>query len=188
MTVVERAKNILLQPSQEWPVIAAEGTDTKALFLGYAVPLAAISPIAMWLGHSLIGISLGPLGVYRAPFLQGLAFAILSYGLALAGVFVMGVIIDALAPSFGGEKNRVQAMKCAVYAYTPGWVAGVLHLLPALDTLVLIAAVYGFYLLYLGLPVLMKAPPEKTVGYTVVVLICAIALSIVLGVVDRGGL
>jgi uncharacterized membrane protein len=72
-------------------------------------------------------------------------------------------------------------MKCAVYAYTPGWVAGVLHLVPALDMLVLIAALYGFYLLYLGLPVLMKTPPEKAVSYTVVVLICAIVLSIVLG-------
>jgi hypothetical protein len=98
MNLVERVKNILLQPTQEWPVIAAEATDTKALFVGYAVPLAAIGPIAMWIGHSLIGISIGPLGMYRTPFLSGLSFALLSYGLALAGVFVLGLIIEALAP------------------------------------------------------------------------------------------
>jgi Yip1-like protein len=183
MNLVERAKNILLQPNQEWPVIAAEPTDTKSLFIGYAVPLAAIAPIAVWLGHSLIGISMGPLGTYRTPIVAGIGFAVLTYVLALASVFVVGLIIDALAPSFGGEKNSVQAMKCAVYAHTPGWLGGIFHLLPALSILAVVASLYGLYLLYLGLPVLMKAPKDKAVGYAIVVVICAIVLAIVVGVI-----
>ena len=183
MKIVERVKNILLQPRQEWPVISGESADTKSLLLGYAVPLAAIGPIAMWLGHSLIGISVPLFGTVRTPLLAGLAFAVVTYVMGLVAVFVVGLIIDALAPTFGGEKNGTQAMKCAVYAYTPAWVAGILHLIPALGALALIASVYGLYLLYLGLPVLMKAPKEKAVGYTVVVVLCAIVLSIVLGVI-----
>ena len=183
MNLVERAKNILLQPNQEWPVIAAEAADTKSLFIQYAVPLAAIGPIAMWLGHSLVGISVGPLGTYRTPIVGGLAFAVLTYVLSLVSVFVVGLIIDALAPSFGGEKNGTQAMKCAVYAHTPGWLGGIFHLLPALSILAVVASLYGLYLLYLGLPVLMKAPRDKAVGYAVVVVICAIVLAIVVGVI-----
>jgi len=132
MNVVERARNILLQPGQEWPVIAGEATDTKTLFLSYAVILAAIPAIAGWLGHSLIGVSVPFIGTYRTPLVAGLAFAVVAYVLSLVAVFVVGLIVDALAPTFGGEKNATQAMKCAVYAYTPAWVAGVLHLIPAL--------------------------------------------------------
>lgn len=183
MNLVERAKNILLQPGQEWPVIAGEATDTKSLFLSYAVPLAAIPVLAGWLGHSLIGVSVPLFGTYRTPLVAGLGFAIVSYVLALIGVLAVGLIIDALAPTFGGEKNGNRAMKCAVYAYTPAWVAGILHLIPTLGILVVLASLYGLYLLYLGLPVLMKAPQEKAAGYTIVVVICAIVLGIVLAAI-----
>lgn len=183
MSLVERAKNIVLQPNQEWPVIAGEATDTKSLFVGYAVPLAVIPSIAAWLGLSVIGVSAGILGTYRAPIVGGLGLAILSYVLGLVSVFVLGLIIDALAPSFGGEKNNLQAMKCAVYAHTPAWLGGIFNLIPALGILALLAALYGLYLLYLGLPVLMKAPRDKAVGYTVVVVLCAIVLTIVVSAI-----
>jgi hypothetical protein len=183
MNLVERAKNIVLQPNQEWPVIAGEAADTKSLFVGYAMPLAAIPPIAAWLGLSVIGVSAGILGTYRAPIVGGLGWAVLSYVLGLVSVFVLGLIIDALAPSFGGEKNQLQAMKCAVYAHTPAWLGGIFSLIPALGILALIAALYGLYLLYLGLPVLQKAPRDKAVGYTVVVVLCAIVLTIVVSVI-----
>lgn len=184
MNLVERAKNIVLQPAQEWPVIAGEPADTKSLFVGYAMPLAAIPSIAAWLGFSVIGVSAGILGTYRAPIVGGLGVAILSYVLGLISVFVLGFIIDALAPSFGGEKNNIQAMKCAVYAHTPAWLGGIFNLIPALGVLALLAALYGLYLLYLGLPVLMKAPREKAVGYTVVVVLCAIVLTIVVSAIS----
>jgi len=183
MNLVERAKNIVLEPAKEWPVIAGEPIDTRALFLGYAAPLAAISPIASWLGHSVIGVSVPLFGTVRTPFVTGLAFAIVTYALALAGVFIVGLLIDALAPSFGGEKNPGQAMKCAVYSYTPGWIAGIFHVFPALGLLAILASLYGIYLCYLGLPPLMKAPREKAAGYTIVVIVCAIALSIVLSII-----
>ena len=183
MNLVERAKNIVLQPNQEWPVIAGEAADTKSLFVGYAMPLAAIPPIAAWLGLSVIGVSAGILGTYRAPIVGGLGLAIVSYVLGLVSVFVLGLIIDALAPSFGGEKNKLQSMKCAVYAHTPAWLGGIFNLVPALGILALIAALYGLYLIYLGLPVLVKAPRDKAVGYTVVVVLCAIVLTIVVSAI-----
>src|SRR5664280_597388 len=49
-----------------------------------------------------------------------------------------------------------------------------------------LAAIYGLYLLYLGLPRLMKCPPDKAAGYTAVVVVCAIVMTLVIGAV--GGL
>ena len=183
MAIVDRIKNICLKPNAEWPVIAAETTTTKDLIVGYVVPLAAIGPIAAFIGGTVIGRSLPFIGSYHVPMVAGLTLAIFTYIMSIVGIFVLSFIINALAPSFGGEKNSAQALKVAVYSYTPMWVAGVLNLLTALGLLAILAGCYGLYLLYLGLPRLMKAPQEKAVGYTVVVVICAIVLSAIIGVV-----
>ncbi len=55
MNLVDRAKNILLQPKQEWAVIEAETTDTKTLYTSYAMILAAIPAVAGFIGMSIIG-------------------------------------------------------------------------------------------------------------------------------------
>jgi Yip1 domain len=182
--LVERATNILLKPRAEWTVIATESTSTAKLYTGYVVPLAAIGPIASMIGMSLIGISIPFMGPIRTPLASSLMYAIVAFVLALVGVFVLGLIINALAPTFSGEKNQARALQVAAYAYTPAWLAGILYLFPMLSMLVLIAALYGLYLLYLGLPILMKSPKEKAVGYTAVVVICAIVLGIVVSIVS----
>jgi hypothetical protein len=183
MALIERAKNICLKPKTEWEVIASEESSRSSLLKGYAVPLAAIPSIAGFIGGSIVGRSLPYLGSYRVPIVSGLVMAVSTFVLALVGIFILSLIINGLAPSFGGEKNGTQALKVAVYSYTPAWIAGVLQILPMLGLLGLVAGLYGLYLLYLGLPRLMKCPQDKAVGYTAVVVICAIVLSVVVGIV-----
>jgi uncharacterized membrane protein len=176
-----RVRNILLTPNTEWPVIAEEPTDKGAIVTGYVMPLAAIGAIAGFIGGSLVGMSLPFLGRYRVPIMAGLTGAVIAFVFAIVGVFILAFIIDALAPTFGAQKDSNKAFKVAVYSYTPAWIAGALQILPALGVLGIIAALYGLYLLYLGLPALMKVPQEKAIGYTAVVVVCAIVLSIVVG-------
>jgi hypothetical protein len=183
MDIVQRAKNICLTPSSEWQVIAAEQTPTGDLITGYVAPLVAIGAVAGFVGGSLVGISLPFMGTYRVPVVTGLVGAVFTFVMAIVGIFVLSLVINALAPTFGGQQSSAQALKVAVYSYTPAWVAGVLQLLPTLGILVIIAALYGLYLLYLGLPRLMKCPEDKAIGYTVVVVICAIVISVVIAAV-----
>ena len=186
MSLVERAKNICLNPKNEWTVIAGETTATGTLITGYVLPLVAVSAIAGLIGGSLIGHSVPFLGTYRVPIVSGISLAIFRLVMGVVGVFVLSLIINALAPSFGGTKNPQQALKVAVYSYTPAWLAGVVAALPMLGLLALLGALYGLYLLYLGLPRLMKCPEDKSAGYTAVVVICAIVIGLVVGAV--GGL
>jgi Yip1-like protein len=184
MALMERAKNILLQPKQEWPVIDTEQTSVGSLYTGYIMPLAAIGPIAQLIGSMLFRSRIPFTGItYRVSFSSGITSAIVTYVLGLVGVFVLALIIDALAPTFGGQKNQLQALKVAAYSSTAAWVGGIFGLIPALTILGLLAAIYGLYLLYLGLPVLMKAPQDKAVGYTVVVILVAIVLYFVIGII-----
>lgn len=180
--IIQRAKDILLKPKETWPVIAAEPATTQSIYMPYVLALAAIGPLAGFIGGQVFGITL--FGVtYHPPLVTALVSAIVSYGLSLASVFILALVIDGLAPSFGGQKDQVQALKVAAYAGTAGWVGGIFGLIPALGLIALLFALYGLYLLYLGLPVLMKAPEDKALGYTVVVVIVAVILFLIIGAV-----
>lgn len=181
MNLVERVKNILLQPKTEWGAIAAESTPAAELYKNYIAPLAAIGPAASVIGMSVVGITMPFVGSFRVPITSAIGHALTSYILTLVGVFIIALIIDALAPAFGGEKNQAQALKVAAYASTPSWVAGIVMILPMLGIIGMVAALYGLYLLYLGLPLLMKAPAEKAMAYTAVVVVAAIVMMVVIG-------
>jgi len=183
MDLLERVKKICLTPQTEWPVIAGETTPPATLITSYVLPLAVVGAVAGFIGGSLVGLSVPLVGTYRTPLVAGLGLAVFSVVMAVVGVVVLAFIINALAPTFGAEKNTAQAFKVAVYSVTPAWVAGVFQILPALGILALLGALYGLYLLYLGLPRLMKSPPDKAMSYTAVVVVCAVVLSLVMTVV-----
>lgn len=182
--IIARVKAILLTPKTEWPVIADEPATIADLYKNYIVILAAIPAVFTFLKLSLIGISVPFAGTIRIGVATGLTQMVVGYVLSLAMVYVLALIIDALAPSFGGQKNQLQAFKTATYAYTASWIAGLGQIVPALGALIMIAGgLYCIYLLYLGLPHTMKAPQDKAVGYTAVTIIVAILLGIVVAMV-----
>lgn len=180
--LIQRAKDILLKPKETWLIIAAEPATTQSIYVPYVVALAAIGPLAGLIGGQVFGITV--LGVtYHPPLAGALVSAVVSYGLSLATVFILALVIDGLAPNFGGQKNQIQALKVAAYTGTAGWVGGIFGLIPALALIGALFGLYGLYILYLGLPVLMKAPEDKALGYTVVVIIVAIVLFLVVGAI-----
>jgi hypothetical protein len=183
MNLIDRAKKIVLTPKSEWQVIAPEAASVGGLYRSYIIPLAAIGPVAQFIGGTLIGVSVPFIGNIRTPIIWGFSQMVLGYVLSLAAVYIIGLIIDGLAPSFGGTKNPLQAFKIAAFAFTPSWLAGILHILPLLGVLAILAGLYSLYVLYLGIPVLMQAPQDKALGYTAVVVICAIVVMVVFGTV-----
>ena len=179
MNLVDRAKNILLKPREEWAVISAEPHTVQDLYTGYVMILAAIPAVASFIGFSLIGISTF-VGSYRWPITTGITHMILQYVLNLGWVYVLALIIDALAPNFGGEKNFMQALKVSAFSPTAMWLAGIFSIIPAIAILGIVG-LYSLYLLYVGLPLLMKTPEDKAIPYTVVVIIIAIVLGLIVG-------
>lgn len=174
MNLVNRAKNILVQPKAEWPVIAAEPASVGGLFTGYAA-LMALLPV---IGSILAGILFSPI-LGSSYFL---ASAVVGYVVGLAILFLMILAADALAPSFEGRKDQVAAAKLLIYSATPLWVAGFLVFIPAVGPLLGLAAfVYAAYLIYQGATPVMGVPEGKLAGFTAVVVILWIILSFVIG-------
>jgi hypothetical protein len=176
MDLVERVKAILLTPKSEWPVIARESGDPTYLFTNYVAILAAIPAICGFIGGSIIGTTLPVVGTIRVGIVAGLVSAIVRYLLAFVTVYVVALITDALAPTFDAQKDQQNSLKLAVYSMTPAWLAGVFLLIPGLRSLGILG-LYGFYLFWVGLEPLMRAPKEKALVYAAAVVVCAIIIS-----------
>jgi hypothetical protein len=179
MNIVERVKNLVLQPKQEWQVIDGESHTVQGLYTNYVMILAAIPAVCGFIGLSLIGI--GVFGAtYRVPIASGVAHMVVQYLMSLGMVYLLALIIDALAPNFGSQKNFNQAFKVAAFMPTAAWIAGVFSLIPSLGIIGALLSLYSLYLLFVGLPILMKTPQDKTIPYVVVVIIAAIVITVVI--------
>jgi hypothetical protein len=178
MNLVDRAKKIILEPSKEWDVIKSETISISDMFLQYAAVLAAIPAAAGFLGSTIIGYHAFGYS-FRVPFGRGLGGAIMTYALSLAGVYLYGFIIDALAPTFGSKKDMNASLKVSIFSSTAGWIAGALTIIPMLSVLAFLAGLYNFYLLYLGLKKVKETPTEKLIGYMVLTIVIGIVISYV---------
>jgi len=168
MNLVERVKNILLQPKSEWAVIEREPGDAGYLFTNYVCIVSAIPAVCSFIGTVIAGLGI----------VGGLMYAVVTYVLGLVGVFVMAYVIDFLAGTFNGQKNLDNAMKVSAYAPTAAWVAGVFNIIPALSVLGILG-LYSVYLLHTGIAALMKPPEGKAIIYTIAVIVCLFVVYLV---------
>jgi hypothetical protein len=183
MDLIERARAMVLNPEPTWTAIEQETTDWQTLFVPYLATLALIPAVATFIAWSVLGF--GSFGVFvRLPVASGLGLMAVQYGMTLVMVYAWGWLIAMLAPSFGGETRLINGLKLAVYASTPAMLAGVFGAMPGLSFLTLVGAVYSLYLVYLGLPVLMKNPPEKSPFYLAVVAVVGLVGSLVIGMLS----
>ena len=191
MSLISRVQNILLKPKEEWGVIDAEPATVQSIYTSYVMILAAIPAVGMAIGLlffmprpsaeiAAVGQAFGVPVLTTGSIIVG---AVVQYILSLVSVYIMAMIIDGVAPSFGGTKDQLKAFKVAAYYPTAAWVAGILYIIPLLGLLAFIAAIYSLYTLYLGLPKLMRVPQDKTVGYFVVTLVIAFIVFMIVGYV-----
>ena len=179
MNLVDRVRNILLTPKTEWAAVDAEPASIQQIYARYVVPLALIPAVAGFIGGSIVGIGVPGVGTVRVGMLAGLLGAVLQFFLLLALVYVLALVINELATMFGGRMDIIAAFKVAAYSSTPAWLAGVFTVVPIFAFLSVVG-LYSLYLLYLGLPLLMRVPVERAWAYTAVVAGAAVGLSLII--------
>ena len=169
MSFVQRVQAILLNPRSEWPTIATEPATVQSIYTNWVMVLAAIGPVVMIVVSPLMG-GIG----------FGLRAAVAAYVNSLVAVAVLAAVVDVLAPSFGGTKDFMRSLKLVAYSFTSVWVAQVALVVPTLGwLLILVAMLYGFYLFFLGAPLLGRCSVDKAVPFTIVVILCAVVLGVI---------
>jgi hypothetical protein len=178
--LIERAKNILMSPRAEWARIATESTGLGALLTGYVLPLAAIGALAGVIGSMLfLGMLFGAAGLIPA-----IVGAVISVAITLLSVFLYGLLINALASSFGSQPNPTRANQLAAYSFTGALIGSWGAIIPFLGWLFALAGgIYSIVLFYMGLTPMMQTPEDKRVLFTIVLALIAIGIGWVFAMV-----
>jgi len=180
--LINRVKQFLLNPKEEWQVIVKEDNKTaQQHIIEYVLPLALIPAIATFIGTGLIGYR--ALGFHVRSINTGLSQAAISLLSTLIGVYISGFVIHKLAASYNTTVSLDKAIKLVGFSYTAILIAGVFNIFPSLAILSLIAGIYSLYILYLGFKPMTNVPEEKTSTYFVVSLLVIIGVYIVIGVI-----
>jgi len=168
MNIIDRVKNIIVSPKTEWLVISTERADAKQVAMRYVVPLVLAGAVAAFIGYGFLN---GHVAISFALF-----EAVSAVVLTLIPVFVSAFVVDALAPSFGSEKNFDRSLQLVAYSCTPSMVGALLAIYPPIAILGSLFSFYGIYLWYLGLGPIKHTPEDKKTMYLIVSVIVLIVV------------
>ncbi len=179
--LLQRVRNILIEPRREWPLIASEPGGIRRV-MRYVAVLALIPAICGYIGATYVGV-----GVSAGSFVEELPVAaikaIISYLFSFAIVYLTALAAGAIAPLFGAERNFINALKLTAYSYTPVWLVGFALLLPGLRFLTLLG-LYALRLIWTGLPTLMGADRNKVIYYALAIVAIAFAIVFALAIIQ----
>lgn len=182
MNLIERVKNMIVSPKTEWEVIDRESATPMSLFKDFILPLAIVGAIAGFIGYGFVGHTV--LGTRIGGTLSfGLNQALIGLLSMTFGFFITTHVVDLLAPTFKSEKDLNKSAQLVAYSNTPALAGALLAVLPSIAWLGALFGLYGFYLLYIGLPVIKKTPPEQRISYIVVCILVLLVVYFVLGAV-----
>lgn len=182
MSILDRARDLILNPRVTWHEIKDEQVEPKDLFYNYAAPLALVPAVVGLIIITIIGIKLPSGGHVRAPFLEAFLGGAIGYGFNLLTVYVSAMIIRQLAKYFQSKADLNQTVKLAVYSMSPAWLVSVIALIPGLSLLTVLGA-YGIYLFVLGLPTLLDTPNNKVALYAVISLTACLFVHIIFSLI-----
>ncbi len=152
-------------PDQEWESIRKEPNTLSRHYMAHTIVLAAIPAVCGYLGSTQVGWTVGSSPeVYKLTTASALQLSILFYLAMITGVLILGKFIDFLSVTYEEEDHTPRGVALASYTTTPLFIVGLIALFPVLwlnMLVVMIAVAYSVYLLYEGIPILMKIPPEK---------------------------
>jgi hypothetical protein len=172
--ILSRCYGLFRDPKEEWRQIRDEETTIPNILIGYVAPLAAIPPICDLIGSSIFAHML------QVEPGQAIIRAVITWIVSIALVGFLGILINVLSTNFDAERNDLAAQKIAAYSLTPAFLSGVFSLFPWLWWFSLFALAAMVFLMYRGLPILMKAPEDRALGYAATVTIATMVAGIVL--------
>lgn len=172
--IINLAINVITKPKQALQNISSQSMTRNEVIMYLAI-IGIPTFIGILIGYGFLwytGIS------FIGPALVG---AIIYYIAAIIGIIVFGYLINMLAPNFKSQQNQAQALKLVAFAATPWLLGGIFYILPGWTwPLVFLAGIYGLYIIYLGLPILMGTPQDQQVPFLIISLIIYV---IIMGVI-----
>lgn len=174
---------LLTNPDQAWESIRKESESVARLYTGHVLLLALIPAVAGFVGTSQIGWQIGDGQVTRLSVGSAFTLSVLFYAAMLAGIFILGKFIDFFAATYDAVDRTPRGVTMAAYTATPIFLIGVIAVYPNIWVNMLaglVAIAYAVYLLYEGLPILMKIPESRGFMFATAVLTVGLVMFVAL--------
>ncbi|MCH8497120.1 MAG: YIP1 family protein [Marinobacter sp.] len=155
---------LLTHPDQEWEAIRNEKESVTKLYFTHILFLALVPAAAGFYGATQVGWQIGSGPVTKLTLASGFQLAALFYAAMLVGIYIIGRFIDFFAATYGVRDENPRGVTLAAYTATPVFLLGVIAVYPNIWVNMLVAFIaiaYSVYLLYEGLPILMKIPEDR---------------------------
>lgn len=156
------------EPGTLFAALAKTPPPANEVLFRYAIWLGLIPPVCAYLGTtSLHGWDFGVSGkiVLFEPAVA-LSIAVVYFCLLFGGFFFVTLLMHWMAPTYAAGSAYHSCFALAAVAGTPMMIGGVCHLYPSLVFNIAVfvpAGLWSCYLLYRGLPILLKTEPERSV-------------------------
>lgn len=179
--LLNHAFGLFTHPDSEWAEIRKEHAPPRRLYVAYVLVLAAIAPICAYISTAHFGWKVGSERLIKLTEISALQMSVLTYVAILVGVFALGYAINWMAKTYGAKEELVPSNGIALAAYscTPLFLAGfaLLYPVPWFNALIfLLAAGYGAWLMFEGLPIVMGIPKDQAVMYVGALLTVALVI------------
>jgi hypothetical protein len=155
---------LFAHPKEEWQEIFKEQCSIGRCYCTHVLILAAIPPISFFIGTTQVGWKITAGQTTKLTVLSAVKISIVSYITILVGILSIGAMIHWMAKTYEADSNLSRSVGLAAYTATPLLLVGIMGVYPLLwlDLLVgLPALAYTVYLLYLGVPIMMKVSEER---------------------------
>ncbi|MBO6851353.1 MAG: Yip1 family protein [Marinobacter sp.] len=168
--LLSHAFGLFTHPDEEWASIRREHAPPRRLYVAYVLVLAAIAPICAYISTAHFGWTVGNDRLIKMTEISAMQLSVLTYLAMLIGVFALGYAINWMARTYGAAEEQVPSngIALASYSCTPLFLAGfaLLYPVPWFNAIVfLVAACYGAWLMFDGLPIVMGIEKDRAVMY-----------------------
>lgn len=147
-----RAIRLITSGDDEWQTIGSEVPRVRAIITRFVLPLALIPAVSWSIGLLLSGNTPADAGDRAAlEFEQIVRGGLVAYIGVVISILLCAVSIYILAPVLACARDLPRALQVAAYSAAPLLVGGLVLLLPALASILVLAFIHTLYLQYTGL-------------------------------------
>ncbi len=176
--LLSHLSGMFTHPDAEWEAIKKEHAGPGKLSV-YICLLALIGPICAYISTTQFGWQIGEGQLIKLSSSSALVLSSLTFVAMVAGVYVIGIMIDWMSKTYGSQHDDYAANGIALTAYscTPLFLAGFASLYPSpwVNLMVYLGAgAYAAYLMYDGLPHVLGIAKDRAFFFSCSILTIAL--------------
>ena len=181
---LSNAKEIVLHQNAEWTRVMSDESERQSL-LRYGMMLIFIAYALLFVLTALVSMAISTIIPFSA--LHVVTSVVINFVLAIATLYFVPQILAALAPSFGGKNDPLNALKLYVFAATPAWIGMAVAVIPLIGWLAAIAGgIYAIYLFWQHFADAMSIPADKKVGYVILAVVIIAVIEFIISAIGNG--